>query len=306
MLKLIDTGAVLFPTKGDGRPREKKFRADLQTEFVAFPSIIDDVFTADGTAQIRSLFNEDIFDFSKPSTLLQRLVKQSSDEESIILDIFAGSGTTAQAVLEQNLADGGNRRFILVQLPEPTDRKDYTTIASITKERVRRVSKKLATEQAGKLQLEAAPDLGFRVYKLAESNFKPWNAKVSDAKALGEQMQLHVHHVLEGRTEQDLFAEILLKSGFMLTASVLVVELGEREPATRNTSTRNALTAYDVNHGELLVCLAQPLTHAALKAMAARKPQRAVCLDAGFTDNDQLKANAVQLFKGKGVVFKTV
>ncbi len=181
-----------------------------------------------------------------------------------------------------------------MQLPEPTQLKQYATIAEITKERVRRVIKKLEAEQAGKLQLEAKPDLGFRVYKLAESNFKPWDAGVSEPEALVQQMQLHVHHVLEGRSEQDLLAEVMLKSGgFMLTAPVEEVML-------------DGVKAHDVNHGELLVCLSDAITHEALKAMATRKPQRAVCLDSGFQGNDQLKANAVQLFKAKGVVFRTV
>lgn len=95
-----------------------------------------------------------------------------------MLDFFAGSGTTAQAVLELNKKDGGNRSFILVQLPEPTGREDYPTIADICKERVRRVIKKLIDEDQGKLDLDEIKkqDRGFRVFKLGESNFKPWNA----------------------------------------------------------------------------------------------------------------------------------
>jgi adenine-specific DNA-methyltransferase len=267
--------------------------------------------TRDAANELKALFDEGSpFDTPKPSALVKHMLSLGSSADDgdandrgggvaqacsydIILDFFAGSGTTAQAVLEQNMADGGNRKFILVQLPEPTQLKDYKTIAEITKERVRRVIKKLEAEQAGKLQLEAKPDLGFRVYKLAESNFKPWDASVREPEALAQQMQLHVQHVLEGRTEQDLLAEIMLKSGFMLTAPVEEVML-------------EGVSAYDVNRGELLVCLSDALTHDALKAMAARQPQRAVCLDSGFQGNDQLKANAVQLFKAKGVVFRTV
>jgi hypothetical protein len=146
MQKLIETGCVLFPSKPGGRPREKKFRSDIQTEFVAFASIIDDVFTGDGTTEIRALFGEEVFDFSKPSTLLTRLVRQGATDDSIVLDFFAGSGTTAHAVLDLNKQDGGNRKFILVQLPEPTGRTDYPTIADLTKERVRRVIQKLNDE----------------------------------------------------------------------------------------------------------------------------------------------------------------
>jgi len=282
----------------DGSPAKwniytKYYLEDRLADGIRPRDFIDDITNDQGTNDLKALGLNDQFDFPKPVGLIERLIGWLHDKDAIVLDFFAGSGSTGQAVLELNLADGGHRKFILVQLPEPTDRKDYKTIAEITKERVRRVIKKLEAEQAGKLQLEAKGDLGFRVYKLAESNFKPWNAQVPDATALGQQMQLHVHHVLEGRTEQDLFTEILLKSGFQLTTPVEQLAL-------------EGMPVYDVNGGELLVCLAQPLTHEALKAMALRKPQRAVCLDAGFADNDQLKANAVQLFKGKGVVFKTV
>lgn len=283
----------------DGSPAKwniytKYYLEDRLADGIRPRDFIDDITNDQGTNDLKALGLNDQFDFPKPVGLIERLMGWLHDKDAIVLDFFAGSGSTGQAVLELNQADGGNRKFILVQLPEPTERKDYKTIAEITKERVRRVIKKLEAEQAGKLQLEAKPDLGFRVYKLAESNFKPWDAGVREPEALVQQMQLHVQHVLEGRTEQDLLAEVMLKSGgFMLTAPVEEVML-------------EGVRAYDVNHGELLVCLSDALTHEALKAMATRKPQRAVCLDSGFQGNDQLKANAVQLFKAKGVVFKTV
>jgi adenine-specific DNA-methyltransferase len=223
MQKLIDTGCVLFPSKPDGRPREKKFRAHLQTDFVAFASIIDDIFTGDGTAEIRALFGEEVFEFSKPSALLARLVKQGAGDDAVVFDFFAGSGSTAHAVLDLNKQDGGNRKFILVQLPEPTGRTDYPTIADICKERVRRVIKKLSEEDSGKLDLEGAKpqDRGFKVFKLAESNFKPWNAAApKDAESLTKQLDLHVDHIRDGRTEQDLLYELLFKSGFPLTTPV--------------------------------------------------------------------------------------
>ena len=127
-------------------------------------------------------------------------------------------------MLELNKEDNGNRKFILVQLPEPTDRKDYPTIADITKERVRRVIEKLNKEDDGKLPLngEQKQDRGFRVFKLAESNFKTWNANVptGDVSALQQQLELHIDHVRDGRTEEDILYEILLKSGFPLTTPV--------------------------------------------------------------------------------------
>jgi len=302
MQGLIEAGCVMFPAKADGRPREKKFRADLQNEFVAFPSTIDDTFTSDGTFEIRDLFGAEVFDFSKPSSLIAKLIKQGDDSAGIILDFFAGSGTTAHAVLKLNQQDGGNRRFILVQLPEPTGRTDYPTIADITKERVRRVIQKLNDADAGTLPLNGAQaqDRGFRVFKLAESNFKPWNAQVEhDPAALERQLELHVNHIRDGRTVEDILYEILLKSGFPLTTPAEALTLAGK-------------TVYSVAGGALLICVegrpaSRPYTLELIRAMAERKPERVVCLDEGFVGNDQLKANAVQIFKTRGVTsFKTV
>jgi adenine-specific DNA-methyltransferase len=229
---------------------------------------------------------------------MQTLIDQATEgQDGLILDFFAGSGTTAHAVLDLNKQDGGNRKFILVQLPEPTERKDYPTIADITKERVRRVIKKLNDKDAGKLDLEGAKkqDRGFRVFKLAESNFKPWNAEVPhDAPALERQLELHVEHIREDRTAADLLYEILLKSGFPLTTPVETLTLAGK-------------TVHSVAGGALFICLERALTLELIRAMAERKPERVVCLDEGFAGNDQLKANAVQIFKTKGVTsFKTV
>ncbi len=136
--------------------------------------------------------------------------------------------------------------------------------------------------------------MGFRAFTLAESNFKVWSADASnDAKALGEQLALHVEHIRDNRTASDILYEILLKSGFPLTAPIEKMELAAKE-------------VFSVAGGALLVCLERELTLEVIRAMADRKPERVVCLDEGFAGNDQLKTNAVQTFKTKGVVFRTV
>jgi adenine-specific DNA-methyltransferase len=233
----------------------------------------------------------------KPVALVALLAQMSLDDEDIVLDFFAGSGTTAQAVLEINKSSGGNRRFILVQLPEPTSLTDFPTIAEITKERVRRVIKKLDDEDSGKLGLNGddSQDRGFRVYKLAESNFTTWDPSLShDPKALEQQLELHVDHVRENRSGDDILYELLLKSGFLLTTAVEKKELAGK-------------TIYSVAGGALVICLERALTLELIRAIAGMKPERVVCLDEGFARNDQLKANAVQTFKTKGVTsFKTV
>jgi adenine-specific DNA-methyltransferase len=297
MQTIIKGKCILFPAKADGRPREKKFRKDLQSEYVAFPSIIDDVHTGDGTGEIRSIFGAEIFDFPKPTALLQRLVEQGSDKNGIILDFFAGSGTLASAVLKQNALDGGSRKFIVVQIPEPTGRSDFPTIAKIAEERIRRDIKALNGKATESLNLgsSGSADRGFRIFKLAESNFQGWEAQESTgAKALNEQLRMHIDHIRPGRTDDDILSELLIKSGFPLATQVETIVLGGKK-------------VYSIGSGVFLICLDRQLTLEAIRAMAELKPSRVVCLDVGFIGNDQLKVNAVQTFKTKGVAkFQTV
>lgn len=244
---------------------------------------------------------DNVLDTVKPTQLVRRMLQLGTevDRTDIVLDFFAGSGSTAHAVLELNKQDGGNRRFLLVQLPEPLPKPELRlkTIADITKERVRRVIKRLNDEDAGKLDLEGAKpqDHGFKVFKLSKSNLKPWNAEgPQEVGALEKQLDLHVDHILEGRTGDDLLYEILLKSGYPLTTSVEMLQLADKQ-------------VHSVSGGLLFVCLERELTLELIRAMANKKPERVVCLDEGFVGNDQLKANAVQIFKTKGVTsFKTV
>jgi adenine-specific DNA-methyltransferase len=223
----------------------------------------------------------------------------STDKETggIALDFFGGSGTTAQAVLESNKNDGGNRKFILVQLPEPTGRNDFPTIAEVTKERVRRVIKKCGEGELKELNLGKGPgqDFGFKVFKLQSSNFKAWNAEqVKDEAELARQLSLHVDHLVVGRSQEDLLYELLLKSGFPLDTKIEKLTLANK-------------IVFSIGDGLMLVCLEHDLTLEVLRAIADKRPERVVCLDAGFANNDQLKTNAVQTMKAKGVTkFQTV
>ncbi len=251
----------------------------------------------EATKELRDLFGEQVLDYPKPTSLIKGLLAVTTRGDDIVLDFFAGSGTTAQAVLELNKQDGGRRKVVLVQLPEPTQRKDYPTIAEITKERVRRVIQKLNNNDQGSLAFNASTteDRGFRVYKLAESNFTTWDAQIAhEPKALEQQLEFHVDHIRDERTPDDILYELLLKSGFPLTTPV-------------EKQTLAGKTVYSVASGALVICLERELTPELIRAIAERKPERVVCLDEGFAGNDQLKANAVQTFKTKGVTsFKTV
>jgi adenine-specific DNA-methyltransferase len=301
MLKFVQEGNSLFESRPDGTYIVYEKIRSTEPKLKAYRSLLTDPQTAaDGTSELKVLFGgKTPFDFPKPTLLIDKLIEISgAEDEDLILDFFAGSGTTAHAILALNQRNGSTCKFILVQLPEPTGRDDYPTIADITKERVRRVIRKLDHEDEGKLPFEGEQqqDRGFRVFKLAESNFETWDANIApgDVAALQQQLELHIDHIRDSRTAEDILYEILLKNGFPLTTPVEQLTLAGK-------------IVYSVAGGALFICLERQLTLDLVRAMAEHRPERVVCLDNGFTGNDQLKANAVQLFKNKGVTsFKTV
>ncbi len=309
--ELIADNRVWFGGDGNNVPRLKVFLAEAGQGLT--PHTLwkaDEVGTTDSAKKaLNDIFGGDaIFDTPKPIGLLKRILQISSSEKDLVMDFFAGSGTVAHAVLDLNQQDGGNRKFILVQLPEPTENKDFPTIAEITKERVRRVIRKLNDVEAGQLPLHGPQDRGFRVFKLAKSNFNAWNAQIPhDTGTLERQLELHIEHIRPGRTSADILYELLLKSGFPLTTPVETLKVSslKRDPDLPGKPLGSEFTIHRVAGGLMLVCLEKNLTLEVLRAMADLQPERVVCLDAGFAD-DALKTNAVQIFKTKGIVFRTV
>ncbi|MCY7329023.1 MAG: hypothetical protein LH618_10770, partial [Saprospiraceae bacterium] len=175
----------------------------------------------------------------------------------------------------------------------------FHTIAEVSKERIRRVITKIKTEQKENKNLfsagQAPQDLGFKVFKLQKSNFNLWDAGVEKTpEAIQRQLFSHVEHISPEAEQEAILYELLLKSGFELATPIERVLLEGK-------------TVFSIAGGVLLICLEKQLTHAVIKAMAARQPARVICLDEGFQDNDQLKTNAVRLMRSKGVVtFRTV
>ena len=316
--KELDTdGRIWWGDDGNNNPGVKRFLSEVKQGRVpqTFWPYAEVGHTQDAKKQLMEHVafehTDNVLDTVKPTGLIRRMLQIATrpHEADIVLDFFAGSGSTGHAVIEQNLEDGGNRSFILVQLPEPLPKPEarLKTIADITKERVRRVITNQNKQDEGKLPDDGAKklDRGFRLFKLAESNFKPWNADVPhDAPMLEKQLDLHVDHIRDGRTANDLLYEILLKSGFPLSTPVQKLTL----PLTQALSQgEREKTVHSVAGGALFICLERALTLELIRAMADKKPERVVCLDEGFAGNDQLKANAVQIFKTKGVTsFKTV
>ena len=310
MATWIEEKRVFFGHDGKGAPQLKRYLAEVQQGIVptSWWGYEECGHNDESRKEIKKLFEPDDppFDTPKPTRLIVKMLQVGSivDHDSVILDFFAGSGTTAHAVLDLNKQDGGNRKFILVQLPEPTDRKDYLTIADICKERVRRVIRKLDDEEKeaskqsqlnfGGTALAVKQDRGFKVFKLNSSNFRSWNTDLKkDVHKLQAELKLHASHIQQGRKQEDILYEILLKSGFELSAKVEKLKLAGK-------------TVFSVAEGMLLICLEKELTKNALKEMAEKRPKRVVCLDQCFGGNDQLKTNAVETMRAKDIEFKTV
>ena len=298
-------GRIVFGSDENTVPR---VRLDLFSSAIQVLPSVQYSYAQTAAQQFDSIFGGTrVFDNPKPYTDLVQIIEYLSGPEDLVIDFFAGSGSLAHAVTISNNRSGGSRKYILIQLPEIITNTSETgrnalslglsSVVEITKERVRRVIKKLNNEDQGKLDLEGASeeDRGFRVFKLAESNFKPWNANIPHDKAvLQEKLFQHIDHILEGRSEDDLLFEVLLKSGYELTTIV-------------ETSTLAGKKVYSVANGAFLICLERELSLDLIRAMADRQPERIVVLDEGFAGNDQLKTNAVQIFKSKAITsFKTV
>ncbi|MEI6441720.1 MAG: site-specific DNA-methyltransferase [Nostocales cyanobacterium ELA583] len=188
-----------------------------------------------GTIELRNLGIEGVFDFPKPLNLIKQSINLSCEDNDIILDFFSGSSTTGQAVLELNHEDGGNRKFILVQLPQKTNNPQFPTIADISKERIRRSIQKIKSSENGKLPLqnrETPEDLGFKVLKLSKSNYRQSAELPSDTepKAYIEQLELFNDPLVDGWEPENVRYEVMLKQGYSLTSRI--EEVTEIESAT--------------------------------------------------------------------------
>lgn len=238
----------------------------------------------DGTKEITSLFNRKVFSFPKPSSLIKFYLKIINKNDALILDFFSGSATTAHAVMQLNVEDGGNRKFIMVQLPELTDEKSeaykagYKNICEIGKERIRRAGAKIKEENPEKaLHL----DTGFRVLKLDSSNMKevfysPKETKQQDLFAL-------VDNVKDDRTSGDLLFQVMLELGATLDSKI-------------EESKVDGKTIYNVSDGYLVACFDQEVSDDVVKAIAKMQPTYAVLRDTGMAD-DATATNFEQIFK---------
>ena len=238
-----------------------------------------------GTSEIKLLFNDNkVFDFPKSTKLLQYLISVGTDPNSLILDFFSGSATTAHAVMKFNAEDGGHRKFIMVQLPEPCDEKSeaykagYKNICEIGKERIRRAGEKIKTENP---HITKDLDVGFRVLKLDDSNMKDvyYAADDYDQRSLLDM----VSNIKDDRDDLDLLFGCLLDWGLPLSLPYKSEQI-------------EGCTVHTYNDGDLIACFDANIPESVVRAIAARKPLRAVFRDSGFADSPA-KINVFEIFK---------
>jgi adenine specific DNA methylase Mod len=253
-------------------------------------------FPPNSSALLKNLFGKKVFDNPKPIELLQRCL-EFCNEDDIVLDFFAGSGTTAHAVLDLNKQDGSNRKFICVQMPEKCEedseafKAGYKTIAEIGKERIRRVIKKIKEEEK-QLKLENKEiDLGFKVFKLQPSNFKIWRSDIKE-EDLPKQLDAFEKPVKPESQITNMMWEILLKFGYDLNTKVEEKKV-------------NGCDMFSVADAEIVLALSK-ISEKAIKEITKLKPKKFICLDSLFSGNDQLKTNTALQLKDAGIDFKTI
>ena len=299
--KHVEQNRLYWGKNGENTyPRLKRFLSEMDDGVVP----VDlwrhqDTGTTDKASKdLEGLIGRGLFDFPKPTNLIKKMMNVSGvTNDDIILDFFSGSGTTAHAVAELNAEDGGNRRWICVQLPELTDEKSeaykagYRTIADIARERIRRAGVKIRADRADKLASRNVPlDLGFRAYRVGDSNFKQWNELASDSEEIRQQALANLDPLEEGTTDDDLLTELLLKRGISPLA-----QIDQHDDFCFIPSEK------------LVICLAHSMTEELFTAILATKPSSIILLDRAFGGDDiNLKVNLLLQAEWQGVEVEVV
>ncbi len=309
-LSHLKENRLWWGTKGENTyPRLKRFLSELEDGVVPVNlwNYKETGTSDEGTKEVDALLGKGVFDYPKPKSLIMRMLKMCTRKDDIVLDFFAGSGTTAHAVMQLNKEDGGNRKYICIQLPEKCDEKSvaykvgYKTIAEITKERIRQAGTKICAEveaerykQKEQLQFDDSrtipmPDLGFKVFKLGDSNFKQWaEIKASEKRKWKEMTIEFLDPVVETATTSNMLYELLLKYGKSLNSIV------------------DHKCGYFAINGKELYLMLENATQQVIDAVLAEKPNKVIALDRLFKGNDQLKTNTVLQMRDAGIEFKTI
>ena len=271
----------------------------------------DDIgMTQDGTKEITTLFENKVFGYPKPIAIIKYLIKASTittaTDNDIILDFFSGSATTAHAVMQLNAEDGGNRKFICVQLPELCDEKSeaykagYKTICEIGEERIRRAGQKILEGQDTQIAMgdeEKKPlDIGFKVFRLDTSNLKLWDSTPitgdNQLEMFTERMNSMIDSIKDDRSDMDVIYEVMLKMGVPLDTAVQYIEIDGK-------------IVYIVGDFLLMIALYEDITAEDIDQMAAYAPAKIVCAEASFKDDTAL-SNAHYILRDKQIELKLV
>ncbi|MBX3668508.1 MAG: site-specific DNA-methyltransferase [Rhodocyclaceae bacterium] len=305
MSQKITEGRILFPSNGDGRPRHKLFLNEMRSLYKNMSSVITEFSTADGTRDVNNLLGPGVFSFPKPTGLVASIIEQATEPEDIVLDFFAGSGTSGHATLLRNSADSSSRRFMLVQLPEPLDpatadqkvAADFCdkigkprTIAELTKERLRRAAAKLKADNP-----MFTGDAGFRVFKLDHSNIRAWNPNPADLEA---SLFAHQDHLVDGRSESDVLYELLLKLGLDLCVPIERRSIADRDVHSVGGGVLMACPAESISRNDVEL-LAQGIV-AWHEELAPAGDTTCVFRDSAFAD-DVAKTNMAAILEQHGI-----
>lgn len=280
---------MYFTGGGTGGMRRKRYLDESQGRVCDNLWLHEEVgHTDEAKKGLKKLFDGSApFDTPKPVRLLDRILTIASDKDSVVLDFFSGSATTAEAVMRKNAEDGGNRRFVLVQLPEEAS-GGWGNLCNVGEERIRRGGEKIRAEvDAANEQLELGaepkrvPDIGFRVLRVDESCLKDEFAAPDQYDQT--QLDLFADNAAEGAAPLDLLFQVLPAFRIEYSAKIAERELGGK-------------TCFDVNDGQLIACFDEDVDTVALEAIAKERPLYAVFRDACFS-NDAAVANLEELFK---------
>lgn len=283
----LQDNRIWFGPNGDNTPRIKRFLSELKFDGMAPTSILfykEVGHSQEGAQEVVSLFGDKgVFDGPKPVRLMQRLITLANlNEDSIVLDFFSGSASTAHALMKTNAEKDSHCRFIMVQLPEEVSdtkkNQDYNTIPEIGKERIRRAGKKIKEENPLTTQ---HLDTGFRVFRLDESNYL--EVKKSPKEYDQDMLGLFVDNIKADRTDLDLLFGSMLAWGVQLDMPMTTEQV-------------NGCTVYTVNEGDLVACFSEPITDKVIQTMADKMPLRILFRDSCFTDDAQ-KINIYEQFK---------
>ena len=291
--ELLKDNRLYFGKEGNGVPRIKVFKNEPVESIQS--SIFSDLQSSQtARSQINGLIGKVEFDHPKPVSLINRLATICTNKDDIILDFFAGSSTTAHAVMQLNAEDGGNRKFIMVQLPEPCDEKNeaykagFKNISEIGKERIRRAGEQIKKEiEEGNKQAKlgeepkSVPDIGFRVFKIDDTNMK--DVYYSVAEYSQETIEGLVDNVKEDRTDLDLLYQVLINWGLPLDLKHEMEEI-------------DGYTIHTVDTDALIACFEPNIPESVMRKIAEKKPLRAVFRDGSFRDSPS-KLNIEGIFK---------